>query len=87
MTWVEREYSFRAIGGTTTLTFQSTTIANGPCGPALDRVRMTETLAVPADCKKGGWRELRDHRGVRFNNQGDCVSYISTQRRNLAAGD
>jgi hypothetical protein len=38
------------------------------------------------DCKKGGWRTLTDMFGTPFKNQGDCVSYLATNGRNLADG-
>ena len=37
-------------------------------------------------CKKGGWRLLTDAGGTPLKNQGDCVSYVATNGRNLADG-
>jgi hypothetical protein len=37
-------------------------------------------------CKKGGWRLLTDASGTPFKNQGDCVSYVATNGRNVADG-
>lgn len=33
-------------------------------------------------CKKGGWQNY----GGLFKNQGDCVSYVATQGKNLPDG-
>lgn len=84
MGWVDEAYPFKATGSTTTLTFTSTTPGN--CGPAIDAVTITETVAPGAACKKDGWRGMTDHEGTPFKNQGDCVSYYATDTRNLAAG-
>jgi hypothetical protein len=44
-------------------------------------------VAASADqCKNGGWHTLTDSRGTTFRNQGDCVSFVATKARNLAAG-
>jgi choice-of-anchor C domain-containing protein len=86
MKWSTRQYTFTASATTTTLTFQSTT--TGPWGPALDNITVTE-LAVPTaklDCKKLGWTALTDAVATSFRNQGDCVSYVATAGRNVAAG-
>lgn len=37
-------------------------------------------------CKNGGWQALHDNRGQSFRNQGDCVSYVATGRKNPAGG-
>jgi hypothetical protein len=37
-----------------------------------------------AECRGGGWRERVDPAGVPFKNQGDCVSFVATNGRNLA---
>ena len=37
------------------------------------------------DCKNGGWMDLYDSAGNMFKNQGDCVSYVATQGKNLGA--
>lgn len=91
MKWRAEAYSFVASDASTTITFASQSGSN--CGPALDNVRVTETLPPPppppagsADaCKKGGWQSMTDHVGNRFKNQGDCVSYFATNTRNLGA--
>jgi choice-of-anchor C domain-containing protein len=91
MKWVGQTYSFVATAASTTLTFTSTT--GTTCGPALDNVDVTETVAPPpvlepattADCKDAGWVALVDGAGNHFNNQGDCVSYVATDHRNVAA--
>ena len=92
MKWVSRTYSFVATVTTTTLTLTSTT--DGICGPAIDNIVVTETVAPPpvgvepateADCKDGGWIALVDGAGNHFKNQGDCVSYVATKHRNVAA--
>lgn len=87
MKWRSESYSFVATGASSTLSFASQ--SDGNCGPALDDVSVTETLPpVPAsagECKKGGWQSLTDHMGNGFKNQGDCVSYVATQNRNLGA--
>ena len=38
------------------------------------------------DCKQDGWRTHTDHFGTPFKNQGDCVSYVATDGKNLADG-
>jgi hypothetical protein len=38
------------------------------------------------DCKSGGWADLWDVEGNSFKNQGDCVSYVATDGKNLGAG-
>lgn len=35
-----------------------------------------------ADCKKGGWMNY----GGMFKNQGDCVSFVATNGKNLPVG-
>ena len=37
-------------------------------------------------CKNGGWANLADNKGTSFKNQGDCVSFVATGGKNLAAG-
>jgi hypothetical protein len=37
-------------------------------------------------CMNGGWRMLADANGNTFRNQGDCVSFVSTQGRNPGRG-
>jgi choice-of-anchor C domain-containing protein len=85
MKWAKKTFLFTAVAVTTALTFTSTT--SGVYGPALDNVRV-ELAAVKAfsDCKKGGWRQLRDGQGHVFKNQGDCVSYFASKGRNGGAG-
>lgn len=85
MGWTSQSYSFTATSVSTALTFTSTT--PGTCGPALDLVTLTETVATTAaDCKKNGWRSMVDSAGSKFKNQGDCVSFYATGGRNLGAG-
>jgi lysophospholipase L1-like esterase len=42
--------------------------------------------ATTGDCKAGGWQGYADAAGRAFKNQGDCVSFVSTGRRNDAGG-
>jgi|GEM_PF-1806162 len=37
-------------------------------------------------CKKDGWKDLVGANGKPFKNQGDCVSYVATNGKNLPAG-
>lgn len=83
MGWTESVYSFTATGSSATLTFASATA--GACGPALDAITITETIATAATCKKGGWQTMFDSVGNKFKNQGDCVSFYATGGRNLGA--
>jgi choice-of-anchor C domain-containing protein len=92
MKWVRQTYSFVATVASSTLTFTSTTGTS--CGPAIDNVVVAETAPPPpvggepataADCKDGGWIALVDGAGNHFKNQGDCVSYVATDHRNVAA--
>jgi hypothetical protein len=91
MKWSEREYTFVATHTATVLQFAST--SDGSCGAALDNIRISETLPPPpastpattADCKDGGWDKLVDADGNAFRNQGDCVSYVASDGRNVAA--
>ena len=94
MKWESRTYSFIATSSSSVLTFTSTSA--GSCGPALDNVVVTETVAEPdpdpkpepgplSDCKDDGWQELADTSEHAFKNQGDCVSYVATDGRNVAA--
>lgn len=76
MTWLTGGYSFVATSGSTTLSFASDIVS--PCGPALDNVTLTETVATGAQCKNGGWKTMYDENGVLFKNQGDCVSFYAT---------
>jgi choice-of-anchor C domain-containing protein len=93
MKWVQKTFAFVATATTSTVTFTSTTATF--CGPAIDNVVVTETAAPPPepepaqpatadDCKDGGWIELVDSSGNHFKNQGDCVSYVATDHRNVA---
>jgi choice-of-anchor C domain-containing protein len=94
MKWSSRSYTFTATATTTTITFASTT-PNTSCGPALDNVAIGETAPPPppppstpttaADCRDGGWTALADADGHPFKNQGDCVSYVATDGRNVAS--
>ena len=45
-----------------------------------------DTPSTTQDCKNGGWELLSDGTYY-FKNQGDCVSYVSTDGSNTAAGD
>ncbi len=85
MMWTPKSYSFVATGTSTTLTFASQ-IA-GAFGPALDNVVINETLpALTANnCKKNGWKTMNDGANM-FKNQGDCVSFFSTNGKNMGAG-
>ena len=83
MAWTPETYEFLATSATTTITFQSTT--GGPYGPALDNVRVTETVPTKDECKDGGWQSMIDNAGNSFKNQGDCVSYFATKGKNLGA--
>jgi choice-of-anchor C domain-containing protein len=88
MKWDTRTYVFVAMTTAPSLTFTSTTA--GICGPALDNVVITETVAPPSetqpttlsDCKDEGWLTVVDGDGNHFKNQGDCVSYVATKHRN-----
>jgi choice-of-anchor C domain-containing protein len=82
MTWVDKGYSFTGAGSSTTLEFTSLSGTN--CGPALDQVRVTETVATGAQCKNNGWKTMVDNIGNAFKNQGDCVSFYATGEKNLA---
>jgi len=77
MAFTTEEYSFLATSASTTLTFLSTT--EGPFGPVLDNVVVTESVPVKDDCKNGGWQSMIDNAGNSFKNQGDCVSYFATK--------
>jgi choice-of-anchor C domain-containing protein len=87
MMWAPQTYSFVATGPQSTLTFTSTTTGTA-CGPALDNVAVTETVAetpqptAKSDCMDGGWQTLADVDGNGFKNQGDCVSYVATGGKN-----
>lgn len=79
MGWVGKSFTFTTTSANTTLTFASTT--PGFYGAALDNVAITQTLpGTKEECKNGGWQTF----GV-FKNQGDCVSFVATQGRNLPA--
>src|SRR5439155_12470169 len=88
MKWDTRTYVFVASTAAASLTFTSTTA--GICGPALDNIVITETVAPPSetqpttlsDCKDEGWLTVVDGDGNHFKNQGDCVSYVATKHRN-----
>ena len=81
MVWTPETYTFLATSATTTISFVSST--DGPFGPALDNVMVTETTLD--ECKDGGWQSMIDSVGNGFKNQGDCVSYFATQGKNLGA--
>ena len=81
MGWEAEAYSFAATGASTTLTFSADPSNTSLCGPALDNVSTTETVAAVAtgaDCKRGGWRTMFEPDGTPFKNQGDCVSFYAT---------
>ena len=85
MKWTPEHYAFVATTTETVLTFESTT--SGFFGPALDNVTVTETTpADKAGCKDGGWIALTDSAAGIFKNQGDCVSFVATGGKNVAAG-
>lgn len=86
MKWESRLYTFMATSSSTTLTFEGDPAAQA-WGPALDNVRITETLPTVDMCKKGGWESMIDSEGNTFKNQGDCVSFFATNGKNLGAGD
>ena len=69
-------YSFVASGTSSTLTFASTT--GSGYGAVIDNVKVTETLATGATCKKAGWATMHDNLGNSFKNQGDCVQFTNT---------
>jgi choice-of-anchor C domain-containing protein len=84
MQWVDASaYTFVATGSSSTLTFTSTT--DGGYGAVVDSIKVTETVATGAQCKKGGWATMHDSVGNSFKNQGDCVSFYATDGRNLGA--
>ncbi len=91
MGWAPQAYTFTATGTTTILTFTST--VGSPWGPAIDNVKVDSIEVTPSPtpsasplpsdkeaCKKDGWTTY----GV-FNNQGDCVSYVTTGGTNPPA--
>jgi hypothetical protein len=79
MGWEEKTFMFTAVGAATALRFQS--MNSGFFGPALDNVVVEQNLPLTKDdCKKDGWMSF----GV-FKNQGDCVSFVATEGRNLPA--
>jgi choice-of-anchor C domain-containing protein len=78
MGWEAETYSFAAMGSSTTLTFAADPSNTSNCGPALDNISTTETVATGADCKHGGWRTMFETNGTPFKNQGDCVSFYAS---------
>ena len=78
MGWEAETYSFAALGSSTDLTFAADPSNTSNCGPALDNVSITETVAGGSDCKRGGWRTMFETDGTSFRNQGDCVSFYAT---------
>ncbi|MEK7068547.1 MAG: hypothetical protein AAB964_01895 [Patescibacteria group bacterium] len=62
--------------------------ANAGNGFLVDNVSLVSSTplpppAVPTDkdqCKKGGWQTLADDQGNVFKNQGQCVSFVETQK-------
>lgn len=73
MGWTEESFTFTATSASTTLTF--TSMDAGFFGPALDNVKVTDTLTSKDQCKNGGWQAYTD---PTFRNQGDCVSYFQS---------
>jgi hypothetical protein len=47
---------------------------------------VTHVPTTTTQCKKNGWTTYTDASGTSFKDQGDCVSYVATGGRNLAAG-
>lgn len=89
MGWTPQTYTFTATGPVSTLSFQNA--VSQWCGATIDAVTVsggpTANVPTSADqCKKDGWRTLTDANGTAFKNQGDCVSYIATNGKNVAAG-
>jgi choice-of-anchor C domain-containing protein len=82
MKWELKAYTFKATSPTTTLAFAS--LIAGSFGPAIDSVKITEVIPTGTECKKDGWRTMRDSAGNAFRNQGDCVSFYATGEKNLA---
>ena len=62
------------------------------CAVSATAVDFTATATYtlfPTDkdqCKDGGWQDYTDTNGTPFKNQGDCVSFVATDGRNLASG-
>jgi hypothetical protein len=51
-------------------------------------VDLGSPAAIPAtkdDCKSGAWMTLEDSAGNGFKNQGDCVSFVATDGKNLGS--
>jgi choice-of-anchor C domain-containing protein len=81
MGYILEAYSFVASDDSTQLTFASGT--PGGCGPVIDLVSVTRTIAAGAQCKDGGWTTLQmwdssTNTWISFRNQGRCVSYFAT---------
>jgi hypothetical protein len=73
--------------GSNTISFAVNNCASGPTG--VDFTATASFTLAPTskdDCKNDGWENLTDRNGTSFKNQGDCVSYVATGGRNLAAG-
>ena len=80
-------FSSTLAAGADTLSFTVNNCGLVPNPTGLDfTVTATFTLSPidKGDCKKGGWRDLTDDTGASFKNQGDCVSFVATDGRNLA---
>ena len=72
--------------GLNTLTFQVTDVGP-PEGLDFSATVTFQTVATAKDqCKDGGWETLVDSSGNAFKNQGDCVSFVATNGKNLGAG-
>lgn len=49
----------------------------------------TYEIPVPTDkdqCMNDGWQNLADDEGNNFKNQGDCVSFVATDGKNIGSG-
>jgi hypothetical protein len=84
--WHVFSESVRATGTSAELTFTDLGESDS-VGTYVDAVSVTARAAATKDeCKSDGWRDLVDAAGNAFQNQGDCVSFVATDGRNVAAG-
>ena len=44
-------------------------------------------VTIKSQCMNNGWKSVIDTAGNSFKNQGDCVSFVATKGKNLAAGN